>query len=194
MSLVFCNKAMNVYDFDKTIYNGDSTLDFWKHCLIRYPRIAVVLPAAVLYAVKFKAGICSREEFKEKFYSFLKLVPDVPSEVERFWDENWKKLKPYYLEQQKADDVIISASPEFLIRIACDRLGVTCIASAVNPKTGCLEGPNCRGEEKVRRFLQQYPDGEIDSFYSDSNSDRFMAKMAQQAYLVKGNKILDWRK
>lgn len=184
---------MNVYDFDKTIYDGDSTLDFWKHCLIRYPKIVTMFPKALLYAGKFKIGMCSREEFKEQFYAFLRFVPDVTAEVERFWDAHWKKLKSYYLEQRKEDDVIISASPEFLIRVACTRLGITCIASAVNPKTGYLEGPNCRGEEKVRRFLLQYPDGVVDSFYSDSNSDRFMAKMAQRAYLVKGNKILDWR-
>lgn len=26
---------MNVYDFDETIYDGDSTVDFYKYCLRR---------------------------------------------------------------------------------------------------------------------------------------------------------------
>ena len=32
------DNAMNVYDFDKTIYRGDSTMDFWRYCLKRYPK------------------------------------------------------------------------------------------------------------------------------------------------------------
>lgn len=30
---------MNVYDFDKTIYAGDSTIDFYLFCLKRQPAI-----------------------------------------------------------------------------------------------------------------------------------------------------------
>ena len=44
---------MNVYDFDKTIYAGDSTIDFWKFCMIRYPRCRRYILHAVLYYLKF---------------------------------------------------------------------------------------------------------------------------------------------
>ena len=30
---------MNVFDFDGTIYNGDSSKDFFFYCLKRYPKI-----------------------------------------------------------------------------------------------------------------------------------------------------------
>ena len=30
---------MNVFDFDKTIYDGDCTVDFYMYCLKKYPVI-----------------------------------------------------------------------------------------------------------------------------------------------------------
>ena len=72
-------------------------------------------------------------------------------------------------------------------------LGVRYIASKVNTTTGALEGKNCRGSEKVRRFKEQYPYENIENFYSDSLSDIFMAKESKRAYLIKGNTIIEWR-
>ena len=47
---------MNVYDFDKTIYAGDSTIDFWKFCMIRYPRCRRYITCCfILSKIPFKA-------------------------------------------------------------------------------------------------------------------------------------------
>ena len=54
------DNAMNVYDFDKTIYRGDSTVDFWRHCLRRYPGAARALPGTLAKALAFRQGRCSR--------------------------------------------------------------------------------------------------------------------------------------
>ena len=35
---------MNVYDFDGTIYDGDSTVDFFLHALKRNPSVLLHLP------------------------------------------------------------------------------------------------------------------------------------------------------
>lgn len=92
----------------------------------------------------------------------------------------------------KDTDLIISASPDFLILPICKRLNVRGIASKVNPQTGELLGPNCRGEEKVKRFNEVYPNETIDDFYSDSLSDLPLASIAHHAYLVKNQKICSW--
>lgn len=60
---------MNVYDFDKTIYDGDSTIDFWKFCMIRYPRCRRYILHAILSYLKFYLRLCSREKFKREFYA-----------------------------------------------------------------------------------------------------------------------------
>lgn len=184
---------MNVYDFDHTIYRGDSTVDFWRYCLSKYPKSVVTLPLACIYGVAFKLHLCSRERFKKVFYRFLRYVPNTRNAVERFWDSHEQRVEEWYLRQKQDDDLIISASPEFLIRPVCDRLGVRCIASEVAHNTGKLLGANCRGAEKLRLLRNVYPEETIDEFYSDSKSDIFLARVAQRAFLVNGEKRKEWR-
>ena len=181
---------MNVYDFDKTIYDGDSTTDFIAWCIRRRPSLALrLLPGTAAFG-GYLLKLCSKTYFKEKFYRFLTSVPEVDRWVEEFWDENAEHIKEWYLLQQREDDVVISASPEFLLRPICRRLGIHyLLASVVDKRTGMYYGLNCYGEEKVRRFRQTF-DGEIDAFYSDSFSDAPLANLAKRAYLVDGDQIL----
>jgi len=183
---------VNVYDFDHTIYCGDCTIDFWKHCARRYPAVLLTVPKVMFLGVMFRFKRIEREYFKECFYQFLRCVPDVEAEVLAFWDRNEKKVSDWYIKRKQTDDVIISASPEFLICEICRRLEVNPIASKVCTESGRLEGPNCRGEEKVRRILEQYPDLEIENFYSDSLSDGPLAIRAKTAYMVKKRQITYW--
>lgn len=185
---------MNVYDFDHTIYDGDSTLDFWKYCVRRYPMALRPFPKAIWYAILFKLRLCEREQFKEKFYEFLQYVPDVQLNVKDFWVCNEKKIKEFYLRQSRPDDLIISASPDFLIGEVCRKLGVHSIASKVDPLTGKLDGPNCRGSEKVRRFYEEHLTGQIGEFYSDSISDLPLAMIADKAYLIQKDSIKEWNR
>lgn len=184
---------MNVYDFDKTIYGSDCTLDFWRYCIRRYPRTLKTLLFTLFAATAHVCGFYSKEQFKETFYRFLKYVPDVGNAVRCFWDAHESRICAWYLEQRETEDLIISASPEFLISEICARLEIRYIASRVDPLTGKLESPNCAGEEKVNRLLAEYPGAKIDQFYSDSVTDTPLARLASQAYLVKDNKAVRWR-
>lgn len=185
---------MNVYDFDKTIYDGDSTADFYLFSLKRHRKILLLAPSLLGAFVKFylfKSG--TKTQFKEKMYRFLTYC-DIEKDVADFWDGHRQKLKQYYLAQKRGDDVIISASPEFLLMPICRELGVALLASRVDGKTGRYDGVNCHGEEKVRRFYEAYPGGEIEEFYSDSYSDTPLAEIAQRAFLVKGEQLNEWKK
>ena len=183
---------MNVYDFDHTIYRGDCTIDFWRYCLEQYPKVWLTIPEACIYALAFMVRLCSRERFKENFYHFLRYVPDTSAAVDAFWNSNSSRIAGWYLEQQQRDDLVISASPDFLISEICKRLRVYYISSAVDPITGKLLGPNCRGTEKLRQFRTRYPNGIIELFYSDSQSDVDLARESQRAYLVKGENRKEW--
>ncbi|MBE5039589.1 HAD-IB family phosphatase [Ructibacterium gallinarum] len=183
---------MNVYDFDKTIYDGDSTIDFVFWCLRRKPQLAVRLLRGTVAFGGYLLKLCSKTTFKEKFYCFLLSVPDVNNWLEEFWDEHQEKIKNWYLQQKQETDVIISASPEFLLRPICKRLHVqNLLASRVDRHTGMYMGVNCYGEEKVRRFKKMF-DGPVDAFYSDSLSDAPMANLAKRAYLVDGDNLIAW--
>ena len=183
---------MNVYDFDKTIYNGDSTVDFWLFCLKKHPLAVRHIPKTVCACVGFRLGFSSRERFKEIFYRFLKDIPNCELEVKAFWDKNIQKIKPWYLSQKQDTDVIVSASPDFIISEICARLNVRWIASMVDSQTGALLSENCRGKEKVRRFRERFPTAVIENFYSDSRSDLALAMLAQNAYFVQKDRVSKW--
>lgn len=185
---------MNVYDFDKTIYNGDSTFDFYRFCLKRHPKIILRLPSLLFNYCIFLLKRISKTEFKERMYKFLTDIDDIDFEIKSFWDKNIKKIKNFYKRSQKADDVIISASPEFLIIPACQRINIRyAYASKVNKHTGNYTGINCHGKEKVNRFYSAFPNGVIDNFYSDSYSDTPLAKLAKNSYIVSGENLKAWK-
>ncbi|WP_295249444.1 HAD-IB family phosphatase [Ruminococcus sp.] len=148
---------MNVYDFDKTIYYGDSTADFYLFCLKRHKKILTLAPSllgAFLKFYVFKRG--TKTEFKEKMYRFLTFC-DTEKDVKDFWKEYIGNIKPFYLEQKEDDDVIISASPEFLLKPVCKRLKIKdLIASKVDMQSGKYSGINCHGKEKVKRFYEVF--------------------------------------
>ena len=183
---------MNVYDFDGTVYRGDSSIDFFAFCVKRHPSIARMISCILVSGVKYKFFHGSLEEFKSTFFRFLPLLPNVEEEVAAFWDKHQNKIFEWYFEQKQDNDVIISASPEFLLQECCARLGVKLIGTQIDTRTGRLTGKNCKGEEKVRRFREIYPDQVISSFYSDSHSDIPMAKLAGQSFFVKNGKVVSW--
>ncbi|MGN0515325.1 MAG: haloacid dehalogenase-like hydrolase [Lachnospiraceae bacterium] len=185
---------MNVFDFDKTIYDGDSTIDFYFYCIRKHPVLVFCLPYQVWCLIKYKIKIIDKTKFKEEFYCFLKKIDDVDSDIKKFWDLNQHKIKKWYLKIQQPDDLVISASPEFLLQEICKRIGICkLIASIVNEKTGKYTGINCYGEEKINRFKECFFDARIQNFYSDSKSDQPMANLAENAFIVNGDEIKEWK-
>lgn len=182
---------MNVYDFDKTIFCGDSTARFYRFCLGRTPKMWRRLPRLALEAL-FVLPM-DKTRFKQSMFGFLKDLDDPEKAVAEFWQRNRGRIKPFYLEKRRADDIIISASPEFLLRPILTELGVTrLLASPVDIHTGLYSGENCHGREKVRRLRETYGDVQIDEFYSDSHVDDPLAEIAKTAFRVKGDRILPW--
>lgn len=183
---------MNVYDFDKTIYRGDSTLDFYVYCLKRHPALLKYLPRQGIAAIGFLMGRYDKTAFKARFFCFLKGLKNPEEEVHCFWKAHFCFLQDWYLRGKNTTDVIISASPGFLLKPVGDYLKVTIIASEVDIKTGVFRSPNCYGKEKVKRFQENFPNSEPDRFYSDSKSDRPLAVLAKEAFLVTKQDVCVW--
>ena len=183
---------MNVYDFDKTIYDGDSTADFIFYCIKHFPKTLLRLPATAWAYLLYISGIYKKTRFKEKMYGFLRYVPNIDKAVSDFWRIKRSKLKKWYLEQKRNDDLIISASPEFLLAPVCSDMGIEMMASRVDKHTGKYDGENCHGKEKVRRLYEKISNPEIEEFYSDSLSDTPLAELAKHAYLVNKDTRIPW--
>lgn len=185
----------NGYDFDKTIYKGDSTLDFYFWCMTRHPKCLLALPKAIYYFFLYRVGRIDKTSYKEAFYRFLWYLPSVEEILNAFIPHCLPKISNWYCQQKSPDDVIISASPEFLVGAICKEIGISkVLASKVDCKTGQYEGKNCHGAEKVKRFQDAFPSIQLATFYSDSTSDLPMAELAEEAYLVCGEQIKKWRR
>lgn len=183
---------MNVYDFDNTILRGDSTARFYAFCLARTPRMWLDIPCQLVNGALFLARIRKKEAYKQRLLRFLNWI-DVDAAVEAFWARNFCRVKSWYKRQHRPDDVVISASPEFLIRPACERLGIArVIGSPIDKNTGLYQGNNCHGEEKVRAFRARFGSVQPDEFYSDSYSDSPMARISRRAFLVRGETLRPW--
>lgn len=184
---------MNVYDFDKTIYKKDSSIEFYKYAIRCKPWIALkYVPKQVLAILKYKLSFITKEEMKEIYFSFLKSIETV-SILNDFVEREIRNINEWYLNQKTPDDIIISASPEFLVGAFAKRLGIkNVIASKVDVATGTYSGKNCHGKEKLNRLYSEFPEVALDNFYSDSKSDIYLARKAKHAFLIRKGKMKEW--
>ena len=139
----------------------------------------------------WQLGLRSAQQAKERIYA-LCFQGMTQSELERcgaafaqhLLDHNL--LRPGALDlirscaQQRA--AIVSASPELYVRPLCEALGLECIATRCEFEHGVFTGlgPNCNGDEKVRRIREHFGDlaGYEISVYGDSAGDYPMLALA----------------
>ena len=184
---------MNAYDFDGCIYTGDCTLDFFRFCLKRQPRLARFFARQAWGAALYLFGFIDKTHFKERFFVFLQGVDNIDETIQAFWITHAAKMSPWYLAQQDADDVIISASPEFLLKPICESMKIEhLIASRVDPKSGAFTGENCYGAQKPERVRELFGDTHFDTFYSDSLSDQPMTALAKHSFIVEYGVLIPW--
>ena len=183
-------KSVNTYDFDHTIYHGDASFDFILYCFLRNPRLWKYMPANAAAALRYILGPSDRKQVKQAAFAFLRDLPNVDKTLERFWAKHEYKIKQWYRDRHKSTDIIISASPEFLLEPITKKLKMgALLATRMDKHTGRIDGENCRGEEKLHR-LKAYDAGlMINNFYSDSLSDAPLLRLASNAYLVKGHAV-----
>lgn len=184
---------VNLFDFDGTIYDGDSSIDFYLFCLKRKFYIIKYLPTFIIYIFLYKLKIKSKEEMKEKFFMFIISFDNIDTIVNDFWNKNTCKIKRFYLERNHENDIIISASPYFLLKPISQTLKVKdLIASNIDKKTAKYIGKNCYDQEKVNLLKEKYPNIIVEETFTDSLNDKPILNLANKSYLVKKNKIQIW--
>ncbi len=184
---------MNVYDFDNTIYQGESTFDFYLFTVKRQPELISYFFVVIKTLIKYKLCLLDKEEFirlAEKYAAdYLSKLKDRDETVRAFWNKNECKIKSFYLKQKRADDVIISATPDFLLRELFSRLDIqNYIATKIHLESGKIIEA-CFQSNKVTLFKEKFPDASIDAFYTDSKNDLPIMCLAKKAYMVKGNRV-----
>lgn len=185
---------MNAYDFDGTIYPTDCSIDFGFWCMNHHPTMWITFfPRIIFYAIKYMLGMIPNYRLQRELFRYLTLVKDFDVQIERYWDKNRKRIAPWYLEQKRSDDLIISASPLCIIEPIANRLGVRCVATDFDRELGVFMNNLMYAKEKSRYMIDHgFP--KIDKFYSDSLSDTPLALCADEAYFVsdKATTISPW--
>ncbi len=185
---------MNAYDFDDTIYDGDSSIDFLKFYLRKDPSLIKMIPAVAKVWYDYKKTNLRFDDLIADMGGYFEEYcrvhnPDATALSREFWDAHEHKIKPFYKQIQRPDDLIITASPYFQIEEICKRIGVThFLATELDIETGKF-GRGCFREKKIDFFREAYPDGVIDDFYTDSLNDEFLFPYAKRVFMVKGHKI-----
>ena len=184
---------VNVYDFDNTIYDGETLVDFILYYIKTDRKIWKYIPKLIIIALKDALHLFTVEQAIEAYASFLEgyyvNLDDTTQDVIKFWDKNEKKIKPWYAKVQKESDIIVSGSTDFILDEIMKRMGIkNYIGSVIDKKTGKFIRL-CFLENKVKAFKEIYPDKHIENFYTDSMNDKAMMDIADNVYLVKKNKI-----
>ncbi len=181
---------VNVYDFDHTIYRGDCTLDFYFFCILKNPLLLYYVPFQMFHFFLFKIGLEERTKFKSNFFIFLRGINNLSDCVDKFWEKHFSKIRAWYLKLDHRQDIIVSASPEFLIEPVSRRLRVQeLFATKINERTGKIVGKNCYGEEKVVRIEGILKSKRIQKAYTDHLSDLPILLLAEEPFIVRGERI-----
>lgn len=186
---------LTVYDFDGTIYDGDSTFDFIKFLMKKDKSIILHIPKMAIYLIKYKIKLINKETMKECFFEIFNKFENIDDLVNEFWTANQNKLKSFFTEKKiHKNDIIASASPEFLLEPIVKKFKVKYLfGSPVDKNTGKYNGINCHGVEKVRLINNEYKNCIIEEMYSDdANADGPLLEIANKAYIVKKNKIISY--
>ena len=186
---------MNIYDFDNTIYNGDTNKDILLYSFKKHPfKVIKALNKTKKLERDYKRGLITFERVKEVMLSFLFEIDDLNGYIEKFVSSHMKNIKPWYLSRKTDYDIVISASYELWIIPFCKKLGIKYVLATKTDKDGHIIGKNCKGEEKVKRLASTIPNAQIITSYSDSESDLPILNIAKTAYVVEGNKLIPYVK
>ena len=180
------------FDFDGTISSGDSLWLFVAHIVGRkrlFLGVASRVHILLGYALGFISNTQAKQALSAKFFAkisasdFRQHCLDFLPTLESICKDS--ALARIEWHKKRGDIVVVvSASFEEYLGVLCEKLGVECIATKLEVKSGFLSGrfasPNCYGVQKVERIRQKYDlskYGEI-YVYGDSRGDKEMLKLA----------------
>ena len=188
-------RPLVAFDFDGTLTCADSFTAFlaWRFSPTRHGiGMARLAPAAARYLVNRDRSLLKAATVREFLTGESR--KDLVRQADRFAASQARRLlrpdavKSWKLWQaQNARLVIVTASPEFLVSPFARGLGAEALIgtrlkfTASDLASGTLDGPNCRGPEKVTRLRQMFgEDVALDAAYGDSDGDTAMLALAEQ--------------
>ena len=184
---------MQAFDFDNTLYKGESAFDFALFLMLKKKRLLKYLPKIMKLLWKYEKCKITNEEFLKEFNSFTEIVFKnkdwIKEQTVLFWKKNEHKLYPHMLEKIKQEDYIITASPDFLIEPIKDKINTNhFLCTETDLQNGKITYLNFN-KNKVKKFIEIVGKKKIENFYTDSYNDKPLMDYAKHAFLVKKGKV-----
>lgn len=184
---------MKVFDFDNTIYRGESPVDFCFYMIRENKKIIRYVPTIIFSLIGYKLHLMKKEKLESLTNEFLENVMDDPDSlsdsVRRFWETHYHKLDLNILRLIEPDDVIITASPTFIMNGVSGKLRTNNIlGTEIDLQKKRLTWYNF-GENKVERYRSIYGYRHIDAVYTDSFYDEYLMGISREVYIVRHGNV-----
>ncbi len=192
-------KKIALFDLDYTILKIDSTSIYVREIVKSYPRSLLYVPQIFIYSAFKLLNLSTLTRLKEVFYQPLKHLSIQQREdfadliVEKSLTYAKKEALDYIKELKRQGYILIlaSASPEYYVEKLANHFGFDYFVGTRLIFKGdkvCIEGLNCKYEEKVKRIKELIDLIEYDLVnslaYSDNESDIPMLKLVGNGFLV----------
>lgn len=211
-------EKLAIFDIDYTLTKKETSIELYKYMLKRDKSLIKYIPAHILTGLGYGVKVFDATRTKERFLKFLSGTKEekLKSIVKDFYREHisnllyedgLKAIKDYKAKGYKV--YLISASPEFYVNEFYNLEGVDKVIGTKFKMddgifTPIVMGKNCKGEEKVKRLMEELKKDNIEVdfknsvMFSDSLSDLPLLQLAGKGYLINYKKkhdleILRWK-
>ncbi|ERI90882.1 HAD hydrolase, family IB [Clostridiales bacterium oral taxon 876 str. F0540] len=212
-------ERLAIFDVDYTLTKKETQIEFYKFMLKKEKKHLLHLPKVLLSGILFALKLIPLKSTKEYFISFIEGIKEeeMREHVKDFYENRLSKL----LYKDAIDTIkklkgegfkiyLISASPEFYLN---ELYNIKEVDKIIGTRYLCengihkrnMEGENCKGEEKVKRLMEELNkenievDFENSYMFSDSLSDLPLFNLVGKPYLINYKKnhdkiqILNWK-
>ena len=118
--------VMKVFDFDNTIYRGESSIDLAVYMIRNNKKIILYLPMIFTNLVKYKLCMVGRKEMEIILNDFCQAVmgdkDEVPEIIDRFWQIHAHKLNRKILKRIAKEDFAIIYITEQVYQFMMDEV------------------------------------------------------------------------
>lgn len=211
-------EKLAIFDIDYTLTKKETSIELYKYMLKRDRKLLRYLPSYIITGLFYAIKVYNAGKTKENFLRFLSGTSEkeLKSIVKSFYKEKVesilyedgiKAIKDFKAKGYKI--YLISASPEFYVNEfynikEVDKVIGTKFSMENGKFSSKISGENCKGEEKVKRLMEEIKKDNIEVdfknsyMFSDSLSDLPLLKLVGKGYLINYKKnheleILRWR-
>lgn len=211
-------EKLAIFDIDYTLTKKETSIELYKYMLKKDKKLLKYLPSHIITGLFYGLKVYNAGRTKENFLRFLSGTSEDELKfiVKSFYREKLesilyedgiKAIKDFKEKGYKI--YLISASPEFYVNEFYNIKEVDKVIGTKfqmnDGKFSCkISGENCKGEEKVKRLMEELKKDNIEVdfknsyMFSDSLSDLPLLKLVGKGYLINYRKnheleILRWR-